>query len=303
MKSNSNVGKITSTANFLRYLAKFFANIRYPFSKNSRDLFKDRFLKDFCGDYIYKRVSRDVYESDFNQNDIPLFVISFNNLTYLRNIIEILEKYNLTNIHIIDNNSDYPPLVNYLKDLPYKVHFLDKNFGHRVLWDSHIFDDIIYNQVYAVTDPDLEFNPNLPNDFLYQMYKLLVQFPNITKVGFALKIDDLQKSDMNNMVLLWEKQFWKDVQKDNNYELYRANIDTTFALYRPGKIGRYNFYTGLRIAGNFCAKHLPWYGDCVESSYYRKTASAKSASWALDSSRYAQCSKNQIKINSYELDE
>lgn len=291
MKYTSEVGKINSTVNLFRHIARFFANVRYPFSKNSRDIFKEHFIKDFGYNYIYKRISKEVNEADFDQNNVPFFIISFNNLTYLKNTIKSLEKYNIANICIIDNNSDYPPLIDYLKGLPYQVHFLGKNWGHRVLWDSHIFDDVIYNQIYVVTDPDLEFNSNLPPNFLYHMYKLLVQFPNITKVGFALKIDDLPKSDMSNKVLSWEKQFWKDVQKDNNYELYRANIDTTFALYRPGKIGRYNFYTALRIAGNFCAKHLPWYGDCDEISYYRKTASANSASWTLDSSRYAHLSK------------
>lgn len=280
------VGKITLTAHLVRHLAKILANICHPLSKASRNQFKARFLKDICGEYIYKRVSVDVKENEFDQNDIPIFIISFNNLTYLKNTIKNLENYKLSNIHIIDNNSEYPPLLDFLKTLPYKVHMLDKNWGHRVLWDSHLFDDYVFNQMYVVTDPDLEINPELPNNFLYQMYRILVQFPNITKVGFGIKIDDLPKSELNDKVLLWEKQFWCNKQPDDEFELYRANVDTTFALYRPGKIRRYNFYTGLRIAGNFCAKHLPWYGDCEEKSYYQKTATANSASWTNDSSRY-----------------
>lgn len=281
-----NIGKITLTAHLLRHLAKIFANIRHPFSKSLRHRFKDSFLKDTCGKYIYKKVSKRTTEADFDQNDIPIFIISFNNLTYLKNTINTLEKYKLSNIHVIDNKSDYPPLLDYLKTLPYKVYMLDKNWGHRVLWNSHLFDDYIFNQMYVVTDPDLEFNPQLPDNFMYQMYKILVQFPNITKVGFGIKIDDLPKSELTDKVLSWEKQFWEDIQSDDKYELYRANVDTTFALYRPGKIRRYNFYTGLRIAGDFCARHLPWYGDCEESAHYRNTASENSASWTKDSSRY-----------------
>ncbi len=281
-----NVGNLTLTAHLLRHLAKILANIRYPFSKFSRNQFKERFLKNICGEFIYKRVKKDVTENEFDKNDIPIFIISFNNLTYLKNIIKNLERYKLSNIHIIDNKSDYPPLLDYLKTLPYEVHMLDKNWGHRVLWNSHLFDDYVFNQMYVVTDPDLEFNPKLPDNFLYHMYKLLVQFPNITKVGFGIRIDDLPRSELNDKVLSWEKKFWEEIQPDDNYELYRANVDTTFALYRPGKIRRYNFFTGLRIAGDFCARHLPWYGDCEESSYYRKTASENSASWTKDITRY-----------------
>lgn len=280
------VGNITLTAHLLRHFAKILANVRFPFSKSSRNKFKERFLKVTCGELIYRRESKKVIEKEFEQNDIPIFIISFNNLTYLKNTINTLEKYKLSNIHVIDNKSDYPPLLDYLKDIPYQVHMLDKNWGHRVLWDSHLFDDYIFNQMYVVTDPDLEFNPKLPDNFLYHMYKILVQFPNITKVGFGIRIDDLPNSELNDKVLSWEKQFWKEKQPDAEYELYRAHVDTTFALYRPGKIRRYNFYTGLRIAGDFLARHLPWYGDCEERAYYRETASVNSASWTKDSSRY-----------------
>lgn len=280
------VGSLTITSHLLRYIAKIIANIRFPFSKSSRNLFKDTFIKDTCGNIIYKRVNKDSKECYFDSNDIPIFIISFNNLTYLKNTISTLEKYKLKNIHVIDNHSDYVPLLEYLNNLPYKVHMMDKNWGHRVLWDSHLFDDVIFNQMYVVTDPDLEFNPELPDTFIYHMYKILLQFPNITKVGFAIRIDDLPKNELSDKIIKWEKKYWELPQEDELYKLYRANVDTTFALYRPGKIRRYNFYTGLRIAGSFCARHLPWYGDSAEGDYYRKTASSKSASWTKDSTRY-----------------
>ena len=114
MKYTSEVGKINSTVNLFRHIARFFANVRYPFSKNSRDIFKEHFIKDFGYNYIYKRISKEVNEADFDQNNVPFFIISFNNLTYLKNTIKSLEKYNITNICIIDNNSDYPPLIDYL---------------------------------------------------------------------------------------------------------------------------------------------------------------------------------------------
>ena len=54
--------------------------------------------------------------------------------------------------------------------------------------------------------------------------------------------------------------------KDNDYELYNAPIDTTFSLINKitftsnWKIQNNNTKgIHIRIAGNFIAKHIPWY--------------------------------------------
>lgn len=42
-------------------------------------------------------------------NKIPIFILSFNRLSYLKKIIRYLEKCGYTNIYIIDNMSTFPP--------------------------------------------------------------------------------------------------------------------------------------------------------------------------------------------------
>jgi len=58
----------------------------------------------------------------------------------------------------------------------------------------------------------------------------------------------------------WEKRFWKNKIDDPDYELYEADIDTTFCL-----INKRNLYATagiqIRVAGDFTAKHIPWYID------------------------------------------
>ena len=42
-----------------------------------------------------------------------------------------------------DLDANYFQTLAYLKDLSYKVVFFKKNYGHHVLWDCGLFDDII----------------------------------------------------------------------------------------------------------------------------------------------------------------
>ena len=45
--------------------------------------------------------------------------------------------------------------LNKLNGNSVKVIFLDKNYGHKVLWEEHLFDDIIESSYYVLTDPDV----------------------------------------------------------------------------------------------------------------------------------------------------
>lgn len=205
-----------------------------------------------------------------------------------------LEKHGLTNIHIVDNASTYPPLLHYLQKSAYTVHRLNQNYGHMVVWSSGLFDDIIDHQAYVVTDPDIAPNPNLPADFLSKMYHLLKEYSAITKVGFALQIDDLpQSAPFTQNIQAWEKQFWKNPVQ-NQKEMYFAEIDTTFALYRPGKgrLLKHTFYRGIRLAGDYTARHIPWYKKTYQTKedlFYQEKNSGSSSIGNAFSKLKKQC--------------
>lgn len=266
---NKSLKKNSIASSVIIYVIKVFSIFIGIFNfknKLQKKIVTRNFLKSLL---LYKRTNAPYLELP-NIRDIPVFIISFNNLTYLKQIIESLEEYNLTNIHIIDNASDYKPLLDYLKHSKHKVHFMSKNWGHKVLWDSHKFDEIVNNYSYVVTDPDIELPKDLPMNFLEVLYNILNQFNFITKIGLALRIDDIDNPVISKNVTGWENQFWRYKIKDNKYELYKADIDTTFALYRPGAITKHNFYNGIRVGGKFSARHLPWYHKCAEHDYYEK---------------------------------
>lgn len=256
--------------------------IKFCFNKTKRHAAREKLL-------ARKLLTKKAYKipDEFDWTKIPVFIISYNQLSYVKQIVGWLKEYGFANIHIVDNKSTYKPLLDYLDTVDCYVHHMDKNYGHTVIWSSGKFDDIITRQCYIVSDCDIAPNPKLPKDFVCKLYELLGKYPYLTKIGFALNIADLPETETNKIVKQWESKFWSK-EIDNN--IYLADIDTTFALYRPGKLvmNTKRFYYAIRVAGDMTAIHLPWFEtkDTDESLFYRKTANS-SASWTKNVAYYA----------------
>jgi hypothetical protein len=140
---------------------------------------------------------------------------------------------------------------------------------------------------YILTDADIVPNKNLPKDFVLELIKIMESYHyNIAKVGFALEVNDIPEYyPLKKKVLKWEAQYWSNKIDEN---LYRAHIDTTFALYKPfyrRGLLQNNFFSGLRVTGIFCAKHGGWYLNPTnmteEQNHYFKTMDS-SASWVFN---------------------
>jgi len=187
---------------------------------------------------------------------IPALVIAYNQYTYIRQMIEQLDPY-IKEIIVIDNHSTFPPLLSYYeKDFHHKLLRQSKNHGHGV----YLRDDIqeLVGKVYLLTDPDLEWNPNLPSTWVQDLLNISNKFQAL-RVGFALDISasDIRKdiSVCGYSVQEWESAFWKNPIQDPRYELYAAPIDTTLSLVNK------NFPNGpyIRVAGDYTCKHKPWH--------------------------------------------
>lgn len=222
---------------------------------------------------MLKHLSRQTCPKDF-----PVFIISFNRLDYLCKLINWLEKNNYRNIIIVDNASTYPPLVNYLASCPHKVERIPENLGHMVVWKCGKFNDILNTSYYYVTDPDVVPTDDCPNDSAQVFFDLLQQHPYVTKVGFSLKIDDIPEHyALKNTVIAWETRFFEKIALQyHGVDIYNAEIDTTFALYRPGQqLENNNFYSAMRTGSPYTARHLPWYKNLDilsdEDKFYCKT--------------------------------
>ena len=203
-------------------------------------------------------------------HSVPVIINNYNRVTYLQQLISSLEKRGYRNIHILDNQSDYPPLLEWYETCPYEVIRLDKNYGFKAIWDSGVYNRFKHS-FYVYTDSDVVLDEECPEDFMKVFMDILDRYPDCLKVGFGIHIDDLPDHfRMKDEVIRVESRFWKDELEEG---VYLAQIDTTFALYRPYCYGpANNHHMMIRTGSPYMIRHLPWYIDqdhlSDEESYY-----------------------------------
>jgi Glycosyl transferase family 2. len=214
--------------------------------------------------------------------------VSFNRLSYLEQLVKWLCAKQIGNVVVLDNNSTYPPLLEYYdKECPYKVIRLPENLGHCALWHCKQFDSILAGRHYIVTDCDIVPVEECPGDVIEYLLELSNVHKDVTKVGLSLKIDDLPDHYIfKDAVIEWEKQYYEN--KLGEY-LYKAQLDTTFALYRPGTKplsatkDNLQWFTAIRTAFPYQARHLPWYEDSGKTSqealFYQQTRIPSVSNW------------------------
>jgi hypothetical protein len=230
-------------------------------------------------------------------NEIPVFVISYNNGVYVQNITGQLNRYGITPI-VIDNNStseDTHSILNTLENEgKIRLARSDYNFGHEVGFLQPVYD--ILPEIFCYTDPDIALNKNLPHNFIDILLDLTKEF-KVYKAGFALSLEghgplkDIKVHSRHTKPFLYDRQlsieefearYWVNRLKHDNYELYAAPIDTTFAAYRKSNYFG-DFHNAIRVAGDFSAIHLPWFkeqdvmDETQKKEYSRKN---RSTNWA-----------------------
>lgn len=196
---------------------------------------------------------------------IPIYINNFNRLTTTKKLVEQLEILGYTNIHILDNYSTYQPLIEWYEyQCSAKVIPLNRNYGQLAIYNSGVIDQI-KSEWFIYTDSDIELNEKTPADFVTGLINTAIKY-NHTKVGLALKIDDLPDNQFTTIFKEWEAKYWAFPLEDN---VYSADIDTTFHITKTANAFQYK---AIRIGGNYTATHLPWYTDFAnlspEEKYY-----------------------------------
>ena len=256
-------------------------------------------------------------KNDIICTGVPIVIICYNNYKYVENTIEQIKKINsmYTNfIRIIDNCSTDQDTIDYLKKISAdsKVNsniFVVWNKTNNGPWITPTNNATIYYGLpnkFILTDPDLEFNPMMPPNFIDVMINLSNKY-RCKKIGCALDISDFDlmyqspNYTQGMSIQIWEKQNWATKINDSEYELYYTGIDTTFCLVDKICLEDKNNNNNVRIAGNFTAKHLPWYTDNKIYNLYEnyqantKTTSISSVSRTINEyikSNYLKIKKN-----------
>lgn len=213
-----------------------------------------------------------------NPLEYPVFINCRDRVEPLKKLLSWLKNEGVKDVILIDNNSTNPKLLKIYQSNQYEVIKLNYNSGHISLWNNRIISMFNKDQRFIYTDPDI-IPENSAHGAILKFNYLLNKHPNIKKVGFGLKIDDLPDSyHLKKEVIKWEEKFWED---EIEPAVFKAPIDTTFALYRAST--HYIHEPALRTGGKFTAKHEPWYTNSNNPSddllYYLERADRASNSW------------------------
>lgn len=209
----------------------------------------------------------------------PVVIIVRDRVDGLRRLVGWLERAGHVEIVLVDNASTYPPLVEYLRTTPHRVVRLDQNLGHRAPWLSGVVAEVGFERPFVVSDPDVVPDDDCPLDAIAHLQRVLDAHPGVDKVGLGLRIDDLPAHyAAADDVRRWEAQWWRDEVSPG---VFRASVDTTFALYRPGRWHRLD--NALRTGAPYVARHLPWYADSAnptdEDRYYQAHLDVSVNTW------------------------
>lgn len=213
------------------------------------------------------------------RRQFPVIITVRDRLSPLLSLLDWLEHVEQRDVWLCDNASTYPPMLRFLNETRHRVVRNQRNLGHRAPWLSGLTAELGADRPFIVTDPDVVPCESCPSDAVEYFAETLRLHPEIDKVGFALRIDDLPAHYAHReSVIDWEKQFWTNEFKPG---FFFAPIDTTFAVYRAG-FG-HNNGRSLRSQPPYVARHLPWYENSAspteEQSYYVEHADRLVSNW------------------------
>jgi len=232
---------------------------------------------------------------------IPFYIVCFNRIEGLRFAVKFANSSNLSlEPVILDMGSTWKPFLEYRDSLNLKIIKFPYGTGPRDLWTTGEIGKLGLGDFF-LTDGDIDFT-GLPLNTAQSLKELSEKYPWFPKVGLALRISDLPQDLESARVLSWEADHWK-VQFGQ--DLYLNGVDTTIAYY-PRRESTFYYRPSLRLAGEFTAKHYPWYERdgflTEEAEYYYGIASANISSTQarqLPVTRYKI--KHWILLNIYRI--
>jgi hypothetical protein len=206
---------------------------------------------------------------------IPVIINNRNLFTWVVEMVNKIKTYEgVGEIIIIDNGSDYPPLLEWYDTNPCTIHRAE-NIGHTAPWQ--ILGDVITNNDYVITDADMGLL-DTPSDTLLYLKDNLDSL-GLDKIGLGLNWGIVKEDSLYyNHIQSYEKNRWDSAHTNNIYT--DIAIDTTFALYKKGTS---YFVGGASTTYPYVARHYPWefnqetYENNEEFKYYIKNANTSSS--------------------------
>ncbi len=205
---------------------------------------------------------------------IPIFIISYNRLTVLKQSIKSYRQIIGHTIIVHDTGSTYPPLLDYLFELEQQDIEVYRNRPSILKPDDlNTVDETIQPWLarhpevgyYVVTDPDVMLLGDCSD--IFEFYKFILDNHDIPVVGPMLRIDDIPPHYplQQRVIEGHTRQYWSKVPEyvcwnSAQVAYQRALIDTTFGMYSRRLPFRRRML-GVRTHKPYWARHLDWYID------------------------------------------
>lgn len=249
-----------------------------------------------------ERITEIVRWFDSDQQFLPVFINNRDRLTSTRKLVTWLEQVPYVKIVILDNDSTYPPLLEWYSSIKHRILFLEENLGQCSLWVHNKFTENnlqiqfqFQGDWYVYSDSDIVPREECPLDALDYLKQVMIRHPSVYKVGLGLEIGDLPDCfALKRKIQHIEGQYWASQVEPG---VFSAGVDTTFALYHKQRGSRscadlppphqgHQLYPALRTDYPYVARHLPWYVDTnslgEEDRYYLERANPRISTWAGD---------------------
>jgi len=228
-----------------------------------------------------------------NVKDTYIFICNYNRLEPTKQLVKTLTDRGYNNIVILDNGSTYQPLLDWYSTLNTdQVYFCKSNYGPEALdcvrhYEPEFqekYNHIVLNQYHVYTDSDVVPVDEVPDSFIDDMIELCKKY-EIPKLGLSLKIDDIPDHFiLKDRIIKHESSFFeREYIIDEKCQLFKAPVDTTFAVNSPGLPCGYSDFA-YRAAGNYFARHTPWYYDSSnlpdDEKYYLQHIQGQRPHWS-----------------------
>lgn len=197
---------------------------------------------------------------------VPAFIICRDRLTDLKALVEWLERAGHDRITFLDNDSTWPPLLEYLEATPHSVVRFGVNMGPHVMWDWDVPDEY-----FIYTDPDVVPHEDCPLDAVDHL-RFLLDRHDVAKAGLGLYINDVAPTPQ----LGWEWQLHSDSRWLG--DCFDSPVDTTFALYRPSSP---RSLIAVRSGPPYEVRHMPWYrrNNLTEEDVHYFSRASGASTW------------------------
>jgi len=212
---------------------------------------------------------------------VPIFVMTRDRVSSLQKSLQsywdtIQSPYE---IFILDHNSSFPPMVNYLQQLAATqnvsvIPLVQEAWGDALKEANQFIRGYLdlhpHVSFYVYTDPDIAFMRSAPDILLFYA-AVLSSCPEYKVVGPGLQISDIPSNFTKQLpngqsVRERHSKYWKEVPNiatwnGIGYHVAKHPIDTTFAMFRRNTPFERLTRPSLRAYAPYAAVHVDWYDD------------------------------------------